>query len=194
MDFDFVFKLIADFVDTKAVQKRLKLIDELCGTQGKRTHDYEKWLQIEFAMFLHQNEINEVADWGRERRYNLDGRKKDSIKSKQTTTVDFWLKRKYQKISGETLIEFKRAKSINGCVSRMIKDGSLLRKITKSKHDIRSFWMVGFHPSENESHNVFDKAFKQEERQQEWVKYRNIKTRSIKGTGLSFSVFTLDEA
>lgn len=191
MDLEFVHKLTSDFVESLSVTNKFQLIENLIETPDKRVHDYEKWLQIEFAMFLYQRQNSEVSDWGREKNYLLDRRLKSRIKHKRTTTVDFWLKRKYQKYPGEILIEFKRAKSINSCVKQMIDDGALLRKINKSEHTVRSFWMVGFHPSETESHTVFDKAFKQEAKLNEWVNDRKLKTERIEGTNLSFSIFTL---
>ncbi|HDX8441845.1 hypothetical protein ACW7GX_01040 [Aeromonas hydrophila] len=193
MDLEFVHKLTSDFVESLSVTNKFQLIENLIETPDKRVHDYEKWLQIEFAMFLYQRQNSEVSDWGREKNYLLDRRLKSRIKHKRTTTVDFWLKRKYQKYPGEILIEFKRAKSINSCVKQMIDDGALLRKINKSEHTVRSFWMVGFHPSETESHTVFDKAFKQEAKLNEWVNDRKLKTERIEGTNLSFSIFTLYE-
>ncbi|MGV2845157.1 hypothetical protein ACE1OG_14930 [Aeromonas hydrophila] len=193
MDLEFIHKLTSDFVESLSVTNKFQLIENLIETPDKRVHDYEKWLQIEFAMFLYQRQNSEVSDWGREKNYLLDRRLKSRIKHKRTTTVDFWLKRKYQKYPGEILIEFKRAKSINSCVKQMIDDGALLRKINKSEHTVRSFWMVGFHPSETESHTVFDKAFKQEAKLNEWVNDRKLKTERIEGTNLSFSIFTLYE-
>ncbi|MFM5470917.1 hypothetical protein ACET7A_02930 [Aeromonas veronii] len=193
MDFNFINKLISDFVVSLSAINKFQLIETLIETPDKRVHDYEKWLQIEFAMFLYQRQNSEVSDWGREKIYLLDRRLKSRIKHRKTTTVDFWLKRRYQKHPGEILIEFKRAKSINDCVKQMIDDGALLRKIKKSENMVRSFWMVGFHPSETACHTVFDKAFKQEARLNEWVNDRKLKTQEIEGTKLSFSIFTLYE-
>ncbi|GIU26455.1 hypothetical protein [Shewanella sp. MBTL60-007] len=193
MDLEFVRTLIGEFISCDEIKRKLSLIEGLNLKSGKKTHDYEKWLQIEFAMFLDSLDCDRVSGWGREKRYVLDGRRKSRISSKNTTTVDFWIKRKYQKYSGEILIEFKRARSINGCVKQMIKDGALLRKIKASESDVRTFWMVGFHPNENDSHKAFEKAFTQEEKLNEWVNYRKFKTEEIAGTGLSFSIFTLDE-
>lgn len=191
MDLEFIYKLISDFVESLSVNDKFQLIETLIETPDKRVHDYEKWLQIEFAMFLYQRPNSEVSDWGREKIYTLDRRLKSRIKHKKSTTVDFWLKRKHQKKPGEILIEFKRAKSINNCVKQMINDGALLRKIKKSENMVRSFWMVGFHPSETENHTVFDKAFTQETKLNEWVNDRLLKTERIKRTNLSFSIFTL---
>ncbi|MEZ6970185.1 hypothetical protein ACB040_13045 [Aeromonas sp. S11(2024)] len=193
MDFNFIYKLISDFVVSLSAINKFQLIESLIETPDKRVHDYEKWLQIEFAMFLYQRQNSEVSDWGREKIYPLDRRLKSRIKHRRTTTVDFWLKRRYQKYPGEILIEFKRAKSINDCVKQMIDDGALLRKIKKSESMVRSFWMVGFHPSETAYHNVFDKTFKQEAKLNEWVNDRKLKTQKIEGTKLSFSIFTLYE-
>ncbi|HHC5059904.1 TPA: hypothetical protein ACN6VL_001021 [Aeromonas veronii] len=193
MDFNFIYKLISDFVVSLSAINKFQLIESLIETPDKRVHDYEKWLQIEFAMFLYQRQNSEVSDWGREKIYPLDRRLKSRIKHRRTTTVDFWLKRRYQKYPGEILIEFKRAKSINDCVKQMIDDGALLRKIKKSESMVRSFWMVGFHPSETAYHNVFDKTFKQEVKLNEWVNDRKLKTQKIEGTKLSFSIFTLYE-
>lgn len=193
MDFNFIYKLISDFVVSLSAINKFQLIESLIETPDKRVHDYEKWLQIEFAMFLYQRQNSEVSDWGREKIYPLDRRLKSRIKHRRTTTVDFWLKRRYQKYPGEILIEFKRAKSINDCVKQMIDDGALLRKIKKSESMVRSFWMVGFRPSETACHNVFDKTFKQEAKLNEWVNDRKLKTQKIEGTKLSFSIFTLYE-
>ncbi|WP_372871149.1 hypothetical protein [Shewanella sp.] len=194
MDSKFVSKLVSEFFEIDGIKEKILAIEELCESSGKKAHDYEKWLQIEFAIFLHKRDNNDIHDWGREKKYSLDGRRKIRIKQKESTTVDFWFKRKNQKKSGEILVEFKRARSINGCVKKMIKDGALLRKIKKSQSEVRSFWMIGFHPSENESHNVFEKAFNQEAKLNEWVRYKDIKTETIGGTNLSYSIFTLDEA
>mgnify|MGYP000143701301 CR=1 FL=1 len=191
MDSKFVLELMMKFVETKLINEKLQSIEHINLVSGKPINDWEKWLQIEFAIFLFDEDC--LADWGREKRYLLDGRKKDRIKSKKTTTVDFWVKRKYQKKSGEILIEFKRARSINGCISKMIKDGSLLRRIKKSNSEVRSFWMVGFHPSENERHNVNNKAYRHEDKLKEGIKWSTIETKQIENTGLSLSIFTLDD-
>jgi len=190
VDSNFVLELILKFVENKSVNEKLQLIERIRLSDGTQIYDWEKWLQIEFAMFLFEEDS--LADWGREKKYWLDGRKKYRIKYKESTTVDFWVKRKHQKISGEILIEFKRARSINGCISKMIKDGSLLRRIKKSNSEIRSFWMVGFHPSENERHNVNDKAIKHEHTLKEEIKGATIETKPIKNTELSLSIFTLN--
>jgi len=191
MDSKFVLELILKFVETKTINEKLQSIEYINSINGKQIYDWEKWLQIEFAIFLFDEAS--LADWGREKRYLLDGRKKDRIKFKKTTTVDFWIKRKYQKKPGEILIEFKRARSINGCISKMIKDGSLLRRIKKSNSEVRSFWMIGFHPSENERHNVNNKAYKHEGNLKEGIKWSTMETKRIENTELSLSIFTLNE-
>jgi hypothetical protein len=194
MDSSFIFELVKKFVNSKTINDKLKIIEELSVSKTKRLLDYEKWLQLEFAFFLNSSNHSDIKDWGREKRYDLDGRKKLRIQSKNTTTVDFWLHRKNRKIKGDILLEFKRSKSINGCVKAMIKDGALLRKIKKSacENDIRSFWMVGFHPSETDTHNAFEKALRHEGNLKELVSYKSFLTEEISNTSMSFTMFNFE--
>jgi len=65
VDSNFVLELILKFVENKSVNEKLQLIERIRLSDGTQIYDWEKWLQIEFAMFLFEEDS--LADWGREK-------------------------------------------------------------------------------------------------------------------------------
>ncbi|MBR7745911.1 hypothetical protein [Undibacterium baiyunense] len=135
-DFEFLTYLVADFFSRKSVRDTLSTISyfEISG--------WEKWVQIEFAKFCMDHE--EISDWGRELRYELDKRMSNG---KSSCSIDFLIrqKRKQSPIG----IEIKQHPSPNGCVKAMLKDIAKVQQIKYSQDDLRGIWCIGIHAAES---------------------------------------------
>lgn len=148
-DFSFVCGLLDEFCTSTRVRSALKKIG---------SHDltgWEKWIQIEFAIFLHDH--NHVADFRREHGYSLDQRKAKRSKA----YADFSFRKKRTNKNVKILLEFKANRKLRACIDGMIADWDKILCVRTNDDNIRSFWVVGFHgidgcePEEIE-HSVFE--------------------------------------
>lgn len=153
-DFKFIKDIFGEFLQLENIQQMFEIIIE------DDINDWEKWFQIEFAFFL-KFQCDKVRRSTREKPLKL--RKNQAAvkteKLKDRTVIDFAVERKSTSKDGEILIEIKRRKSVNGCVKGMIHDAKLIRS-AKGKKDVRSTFIVGIHPTEDEKHTVYDKIHK----------------------------------
>ncbi|MBU4178233.1 MAG: hypothetical protein KKG98_09235 [Proteobacteria bacterium] len=129
--------------DTKfgSFRSKLKKIGEL------ELKGWEKWLQIEFSMFLHAH-TDIVFDTGsREYCYILDQRKANKCKA----YADFSFRKKNSSKDLRIVLEFKANPRQTSCVQGMIADCEKIWSVRGSDDDMRSFWVVGFHKFDGKS-------------------------------------------
>jgi hypothetical protein len=134
-DFEFLISLTDDFFKKSSVKDTLSTIYE----HGIK--DWEKWLQIEFAMYCKTHQ--KVANWKREQRYGLDKR---MSKDKNTCAIDFWIRQRYKQSA--LGIEFKQHYSPQKCIKGMLNDAVKVQKVKYSLDDLRSIWHIGVHSAE----------------------------------------------
>lgn len=108
-DLEFLASLADDFFSQRSIRKTLSVIyeEEISG--------WEKWLQVEFASFVHDHE--DIKAWGRETPYSTDKR---ITKARERCAVDFILHQKYKQ--SHLALELKQIDSIARCTQAMIKD------------------------------------------------------------------------
>jgi len=135
-DFAFLSDITQGFFRKKAIKDTLSTISEF-DISG-----WEKWIQIEFAKYCKSHE--EITEWGRELRYELDRR---SSKNKASCAIDFLVKQKHKQ--SPLAIEFKQQRSVRGCINSMIRDKAKLQKIKFSQDDLRGVWCLGVHAVES---------------------------------------------
>ena len=86
-DLEFTFKLLEKFFSQKRIQRTL---DE-CWEND--INDWEKWWQLELAMFINDHE--EIQVWGMEEVFLVDGRKgRGRSKNKRRMAIDLSFRRK----------------------------------------------------------------------------------------------------
>ena len=183
-DFDFVHDLLCKFSENRNIQKSLSTIKK-CNIRG-----WEKWLQIEFALFLENHE--NCPNWKRETRYSLDRR---SSKTANQAYADFCIRKKYSSINHYIAIEFKAMNRWSDCLRGMMVDWAKIEKIKSSCDNIRALWVVGFHltthrgktRSDIELQNLFKNAI--ENKHQISIPNTRLRTFLIGKTGFAFTVF-----
>lgn len=131
-DFEFLTGLVQDFFAKKSIKDTLSTISEF------EISGWEKWIQIEFAKFCKSHE--DITEWGRELRYELDRR---LSKDKSSCAIDFLIKQKHK--HSPLALEIKQQRSPSGCIKAMLRDVEKLRKIKYSQDDLRGVWCVGVH-------------------------------------------------
>ncbi|MCK9622301.1 MAG: hypothetical protein M0R47_17400 [Methylobacter sp.] len=131
-DFQFLTDLTSDFFARKSVR------DTLCIISDFEISGWEKWIQIEFAKFCKDHE--EISEWGRELRYELDRRMSNG---KSSCSVDFLIRQKRKQ--SPLGIEIKQQSSPNGCVKAMLRDVAKVRRIKYSQDNLRGIWCIGIH-------------------------------------------------
>ena len=114
-DLEFTFKLLEKFFSQKRIQRTL---DE-CWEND--INDWEKWWQLELAMFISDHE--EIQEWGMEEVFQVDGRKNQGrSKNKQSMAVDLSFRRKGYKKGQFLYLELKQNFNTKTCISHMMKD------------------------------------------------------------------------
>ncbi len=134
-DLNFLKIMIEEFFSKKQLKDKLKKFPalELSG--------WEIWLQVEFLLFLSENE--RVAEVYREQRCALDGRKS---KFKYDCAIDFLIREK--NAQSYIPLEIKQNRSAAQCIRNMKKDIEKYERIKKSdSYTDRSVWCLGIHKS-----------------------------------------------
>lgn len=139
-DFNIVCQLISEFCKTKKVIDFFTSLDELPLRGG-----FEKWIEVEFYLFLSflkkgQDRIREVKN---QCHYPIDQRKSPQTK-RVFVDICFEIKRHYKELV--IALEFKASQKPESCINGMIQDWMRLDGVRKSKDNMRSLWVVGFHP------------------------------------------------
>ena len=176
-DFWFTVELLAQFFSRKRIQTTLADIwdTEVTG--------WEKWWQIEFAMFLSEHEA--IAEWNMEEEFHTDLR---TGTSKDFMAIDICFRRKGFASNHFVFLELKQDRDWKCCIGNMLSDA---KKFSTSKvrsingMQVRSFWLVGVHPgnSKAEVHNYIEEATERRD-----VDWSLMETRFISGTPLAFTV------
>ena len=132
-DLEFVTSLAEGFFAQRAMRRTLRVISE------QEISGWEKWLQVEFAAYIHDHE--EVKAWGRETPYLTDRRIE---RAREKCAVDFIIHQKYKQ--SHLALEFKQINSVGRCARAMVGDILKMLTIRQSQFDIRSVWCLGVHP------------------------------------------------
>lgn len=135
-DFEFLTDLVSDFFSRKSVRETLSAIADF------EVSGWEKWVQIEFAKFCMAHE--EISNWGRELRYELDRRMSNG---KSSCSIDFLIRQKRKQ--SPMGIEIKQHPSPSGCIKAMLRDVAKVQRIKYSQDDLRSIWCIGIHSVES---------------------------------------------
>lgn len=131
-DLEFLTALSEEFFGQRSLRRTLSVIE------GQEISGWEKWLQVEFAAFIHDHE--NVKAWSRETPYTTDQRIE---KARQRCAVDFIVHQKFKQ--SHLALELKQVNSVKRCAKAMIEDIKKMRAIRKSEFDIRSVWCLGVH-------------------------------------------------
>ena len=168
-----------EFCTNSRVRNTLKTI-----SQSKLT-GWEKWLQIEFLMFLQKHP--EICDPKNEQLYYLDGRKSDQKKA----YADFSFRKKFSEKSSRVVLEFKANNRLSTCIDGMINDWIKICCVRQSEDNMRSFWVVGFHRIENKEIGQIEKIIKKlvEERSKWKIGQNLIKTIPVSNSGYAVTLF-----
>lgn len=176
-DFEFTLAILDAFFEQRQIRTALAMIAD------KDISGWEKWWQIELALFLSEHE--DVAEWDMEEPFFTDRRchtAKDSI------AIDLCFRRKRYSTERLIFLELKQDKDWKRCVANMMLDAEKVSSAqTKSMFgaEFRNFFLVGIYPSvpKAEIHDyIEDEA---EGRQVDW----EIKeTRFIADTPFSFTL------
>lgn len=172
-DLRFVADLVDKFFQGQAIKKKLTRLHELDITR------FEKWLQVEFGLFLAEQES--VTNLALEGHYNVDGRKTDRL----WAFVDLVFRKKNCAKDSLLCVELKQCTSFATCLSKMIKD---LRKTNALKEwegeRLRDCFFLGIHEYKDEE-DVIDcvsKKYNLPSRQR-------VISKSIGRTGYSYTIF-----
>jgi hypothetical protein len=178
-DFDFTWEVLTDFFKQKGIQRALAAIEE-SGVTG-----WEKWWQIELALYLWDHE--DVAEWNMEERFYTDLRRnveKDSI------AVDLSFRRKRCAKDAWIFLELKQDADWKRCIENMLRDAKKVFSAQSRSHEgaaVRSFFVAGIYPSETKSevHDYIEGRL--DELQVDWDLVMN--TKFIADTPYSFTMF-----
>lgn len=177
VDFWFTVDLLAQFFSRKRIQATLAGIWDT-GVTG-----WEKWWQIEFAMFL--SEHDDIAEWNMEEEFHTDLR---TGTAKDYMAIDICFRRKGFAANHYIFLELKQDEDWKRCIGNMLNDAE---KFSASKvrsidgKQVRSFWLVGVHPGDSKA-DVHDHIEQATERRD--VDWSLMETRFIGGTPLAFTV------
>lgn len=174
-DFEFMKSLAVDFFNKKTIKDTISIIEdsEITG--------WEKWLQIEFSKFI--NDRDNISDWVREWRYDLDKR---SSKSKSKCSIDFSIKQKHK--HSWIAVEIKQINSAASCIKSMHNDILKVYKIKQSQDDIRSIWCIGVHIHEDPL-TIKSLIAKNSTLKEIELNHNHFLTKKIGKTGFSFTLF-----
>ena len=175
-DFRFLTQVLDSFFAKRNVRSKLATIRE------QQVKGWEKWLQIELAIFLMQN--SKVRTWNRESQFELDP---ELAKTKRRCAIDFIIhqKRKHTYLA----LELKQFDSKSTCASGMLKDIKKLLKILNSKSIIRSMWSLGIHDI-TPSTAMNETLHKYADNLGVVISNKLILTKPIGTTGYSFTLLT----
>jgi hypothetical protein len=169
----FVSSVVNDFFREPALRKKLIMI------RDKELSGWEKWLQIELAIYLDNHKS--VMQSGREEKFEIDHRKSD----RSHAYVDFVFRKKNASKDFLVAVELKQYNSFKTCLSKMLDDAGKLYKI-KQQQSLRECFLLGIHDKEDPQ-KVIDVV---------WDKYeprlpskKRIVSAPIGQTGYSFTLF-----
>ena len=174
-DLTFLDSLFSAFFKRKAIK------DTLAAIREDSIRGWEKWLQIELAVYLRKHK--EVKAWGRETQYLLDKR---VAKVRSKCAIDFIIHqtRKHSHLA----VEIKQLNATKSCIDRMLRDMRKMNKIRGSEFDIRSVWCLGIHNATDADEVLRKVGYYAGELQVE-IDPKLVVTRPIGRTGYSYTLF-----
>lgn len=173
-DLEFLASLADDFFSQRSIRKTLSVINE------EEISGWEKWLQVEFASFVHDHQ--DIKAWGRETPYSTDKR---ITKARERCAVDFILHQKYKQ--SHLALELKQIDSIARCTQAMIKDIQKMLTIRQSEFDIRSVWCLGVHIDEGPAKPLMEIKYYAEKLDFDFDE-KLFATKSIGKTGYAYTI------
>ena len=176
-DFEFTLAVLDSFFAQKRIRTALAKIAET-DVSG-----WEKWWQIELALFLSDHE--DVAEWDMEEPFFTDRRRHTS---QDMLAIDLCFRRKRQSSERFIFLELKQDQDWKRCVSHMMSDAEKVycaQTKSLSNTRIRSFFLAGVYPSIPKAaiHDYIEEIA--EGRQVEW---EIMETRFIANTPFSFTL------
>lgn len=130
-DLRFVASVVDDFFGQPWVRKKLSSIRE------KEIKGWEKWVQVELCMYLHEHEA--VMQPNREEKFLVDRRKSD----RNLAFVDFVFRKKNCTKDLLLGVELKQVDSFTTCVSKMIEDANKFYEL--KGNTLRDCYLLGVH-------------------------------------------------
>jgi hypothetical protein len=173
-DLEFLTDLASEFFGQRTIRRTLQVINE------QSISGWEKWLQVEFAAFIHDHE--NVKAWSREMPYPTDQRIE---KARNRCAVDFIIHQKYKQ--SHLALEIKQVKSVSRCARAMVEDIKKMLSIRRSEFDIRSVWCLGVHQAATEAEVLRELKYHADELSFD-LSEKLVSTRKIGQTGYSFSL------
>ena len=138
-DFNFTVNLFENFFKRKKIQKKFKKFTKLKELHDIEITGWEIWWQIEFALYLFNNDT--VSWWEREWRYPFDKR----MSNKNEMSIDFLVRQKGTKLGKYIALELKQHIDAKKCVLGMLEDIDKVHSMRQSASDIRSYWNIGIY-------------------------------------------------
>ncbi len=142
-DFEFTLSILDAFFAKKRIQTSLAQIAE------KDISGWERWWQIELALFL--SEHDDVAEWDMEEPFFTDRRHhtpQDSL------AIDLCFRRKRHSTERLIFLELKQDPGLKRCVANMLSDAEKVCSAQSKSRlgaEIRNFFLAGIYMSPSES-------------------------------------------
>jgi hypothetical protein len=180
-DFDFTWEVLTDFFNQKGIQRALDAIEDN-GVTG-----WEKWWQIELALYLSDHE--DVAGWNMEERFYTDLRRsveKDSI------AVDLSFRRKRCAKDAWIFLELKQDADGKRCIDNMLRDAKKVFGAHSRSHEgatVRSFFVAGIYLSESSESKKDVHDYIADRLSELEMEESRAKTQFIAGTPYSLTMF-----
>jgi hypothetical protein len=177
-DFEFTWGVLADFFNQKGIQRALDGIAE-CGATG-----WEKWWQIEFALYL--SDRDDIGDWNMEEGFFTDLRR--SVE-KDRIAVDFGIRKRGCSKDSMIFLELKQDADWKRCIENMLRDVAKVFSAQSRSHEgasMRSFFVCGIYRSEakKDVHDYIEKRLNELD-----IEWELIDTKFIVNTPFSFTMF-----
>jgi hypothetical protein len=173
-DLEFITALAEGFFGQRVIRRTLRVIGE------QEISGWEKWLQVEFAAYIHDHE--EVKAWGRETPYLTDRRVE---RAREKCAIDFIIHQKYKQ--SHLALELKQVDSVGRCARAMVTDIKKMFAIRKAEFDIRSVWCLGVHARASEPEVLRKLIYHADELGLD-LDHKLVATRHIGQTGYAFSI------
>ncbi len=177
---EYTYRLFEDFFSRKRIQRSFAMIDEV------NVSGWEKWWQIEFALFL--SDDDDIAEWDMEVEFHTDLRKE---KKKNYIAIDVSFRPKGLAKDKFIFLELKQNKDYVTCLRNMLLDAEKVFNSHSKSLDgvkIRDFFVVGMYPSV-EKKKITDCLMEIQKDYDVEVEKTEIKTKFIPNTDYSFTIF-----
>lgn len=176
-DFEFTLAILDSFFAQKRIRTALAKIAET------EVSGWEKWWQIELALFLSEHE--DIAEWDMEEPFFTDRRRHTS---QDSLAIDLCFRRKRQSSERFIFLELKQDQDWKRCVANMMSDAEKVyfaQTKSLSNAKIGNFFLAGIYPRvpKADIHDYIEEIA--EGRQVEW---EVMESRFIADTPFSFTL------